>query len=81
MVFPEGAAAAHGLSCVIWKDGIFFPKIWSSFPGQKVKDGLSHEIHGDMMHRPAKKKTGNLIYKVEVWPVLKFVRLEIFHNE
>ena len=26
MVFPKGAAPAHGLSCIIWKDGIFFPK-------------------------------------------------------
>ena len=30
---------------------------------------------------PSEKKTGNLIYRVEVWPVLKFIRLEIFHNE
>ena len=34
----------------------FFPKTWSSFPGQKAKDGPSHEILGNMMHRPAKKK-------------------------
>ena len=27
------------------------------------------------------KKSGNLIYQVEVWPLLKFIRLEIFHNE
>ena len=33
----------------------FFPKTWSFFPGQKVKDGLPQEIHGNMMHRPAKK--------------------------
>ena len=26
------------------------------------------------------KKTGNLIHRVEVWPLLKFIRLEIFHN-
>ena len=25
------------------------------FPGQEVKDGLSQEIHGNMMHRPVKK--------------------------
>ena len=74
-------ALEHDLSCIIWKDGIFFPKTWSFFPGQKVKDGLSREIHGNMMHRPAKKATGNLIYRVEVWPLLKFIRLEIFHNE
>ena len=28
-----------------------------------------------------RRKTGNLIYRVEVWPLLKFIRLEIFHNE
>ena len=33
----------------------FSLKAWSSFPGQEVKDGLSQEIHGNMMHRPAKK--------------------------
>ena len=42
-------------SCIIWNDGIFFPKTWSFFIGQKVKDGLSQEIHGNMTHRPAKK--------------------------
>ena len=33
----------------------FFPETWSFFPGQKVKDGLSQEMHGNMMHRLAKK--------------------------
>ena len=81
MVFPKGATPAHDLSCIIWKDGIFFPKISPFCPGQKAKDGLPQEIHGNMMHRPAEKKTGNLILDVEVWPLLKFIRLEIFHNE
>ena len=56
MVFPKGAVLVHGPSCIIWRDGIFCPKTWSFFPGQKAKDGLSQEIHGNMMHRPAKKK-------------------------
>ena len=56
MVFSKSVAPAHDLSCIIWKDDIFFPKTWSFFPGQKVKDGLSREIHGNMMHRLAKKK-------------------------
>ena len=55
MVFPKGAAPAHDLSCIIWKDGIFFPKTSSFFPEEKVKDGHSQEIHENMMHRPAKK--------------------------
>ena len=33
----------------------FFPKTWSFYPGQKVKDGPSREIHENMMHRPVKK--------------------------
>ena len=56
MVFPKGAAKAHDLSCIIWKDDIFLPKTWPFYPGQKAKDGLSQEIHGNMMHRPVKKK-------------------------
>ena len=44
----------------------FFPqRTWSFFPGQKVKDCPPQEIHGDMMHRQ-RRKTGNLIYRVEV---------------
>ena len=26
MAFPKRAAPVHDLSCIIWKDGIFFPK-------------------------------------------------------
>ena len=37
------------LSCIIWKDGIFFPKTWYFFIGQKVRDDLSQEIHGNMI--------------------------------
>ena len=55
MVFPKGAAPAHDLSCIIWKDGIFFPKTYF-FPGQKVKDGPSQEIHRNMIHCPPAKK-------------------------
>ena len=55
MVFPKGAAPAHDLSCITWKDGIFFPKTRSFFPGWEVKDGPSQELIGNMMHRPARK--------------------------
>ena len=47
MVFPKRAAPAHDLSCIIWKDGIFFPEKFF-FPGQKVRGRLSQEIHGNM---------------------------------
>ena len=52
MVSPKGAAPAHNLSCIIW---YFFPKTWSFFPAQEVKNGPSREIHGNMIHRPARK--------------------------
>ena len=55
MVFPKRAVPAHDLSCIIWKDGIFSPKTWSFSIGQKVNNGHSQEIHGNMMHRLAKK--------------------------
>ena len=64
MVFPKSAALEHDLSCIIWKDGIFFPENMIFFSWAESEDGLSREIHGNMMHRPAKKKTGNLVYKV-----------------
>ena len=51
MVFAKRTAPVHDLSA-----DIFFPKTWCFFPGQKVKDGLSQEIHGNMVHyTPAKK--------------------------
>ena len=48
MVFPKRAVPAHDLSCIISKDGIFFPKTLYFFPGQKVRGGPSQEIHGNM---------------------------------
>ena len=51
------------------KMAFFFPKIWYFFPGQKVKDGLSQQIHGNMMHcSPAKK---NRKPNIEVWAPIK----------
>ena len=38
-------ALEYGLSCTIWKDGIFFRKIWYFFFGRKMKDNFSKEIH------------------------------------
>ena len=48
MVFLKRVAPAHDLSCIVWKYGIFFPKTWYFFPGQKVRGGLSQEIHGNI---------------------------------
>ena len=39
----------HDLSCIIWKNGIFFPQKHDIFfLGQETKDDLSQEIHGNM---------------------------------
>ena len=43
-------------------------------------------FHGDLYRRfhallSSEKKIGNLIYRIEVWLLLKFIRLEIFYNE
>ena len=35
ITFPKGAAPAHDVSCIIWKDSIFFPKNMIFFPGQE----------------------------------------------
>ena len=49
MVFSKRATLGHDLSCIIWKDGIFFPKTWYFFLRQKVRDDLSQKIHGNMI--------------------------------
>ena len=48
MVFSKGIALGHDLFCIIWKDGIFFPKTWYFFLGRKVRGDLFQEIHGNM---------------------------------
>ena len=49
MVFSKGAVPGYDLSCIIWKDGIFFPKTRYFFLGQEASDGLLQEIHGNMI--------------------------------
>ena len=139
MVFPKKAAPADDLSCIIRKDDIFYPKTWNFFLVQKVRGGLSQEIHGNAVFyvytyecykigatslrqknskmvlsrknttkgdwrsrltsykklqqfsvlswRPLqpfscialqRRKTVNLLYRVEVWLLLKFIWLGIF---
>ena len=48
-VFSKRSAPGHDLSCIIWKDGIFFPENIIFFFGQEVSDDLSQEIHGHMI--------------------------------
>ena len=66
MVFSK-IALEYDLSCIIWKDGIFFPKIYF-FLGKKMKDDLSQGIHGNMIfslytHRRHKHSTVPLLQK------------------
>ena len=39
----------HDLSCIIWENRTFFLKTWYFFFGQKMKDDLSQEIHGNII--------------------------------
>ena len=48
-VFSKRAAPGHDLSCIIWKDGIFFPKTRFFSLGQEISDYLSQEKHGNMV--------------------------------
>ena len=80
MVFPKGAATAHDLSCIIWKDGIFSRKHDPFSLGRKWKTAFLGK-YMETWCIAQRRKTGNLIYRIEVWPLLKFIRLEIFHNE
>ena len=43
------AALGYDISCIVWKDGIFSPKTWHFFLGQKVRDDLPQEIHRNMI--------------------------------
>ena len=49
-VFSKRSAPGHDVSCIIWKDGIFFPKARYFFLGQKASDDLSQEIHENMIY-------------------------------
>ena len=50
----KGCAGTWSFLCYLER-WCFFLKTWSFFSGQEVKDGISQEIHGNMMDRPAKK--------------------------
>ena len=49
MVFSERIALGYDLSCVIWKDRIFFPKTWYFFHWRKVRYALFQKIRGSTM--------------------------------
>ena len=78
MVFSKRVAPGYYLSCIIWKDGIFFPKTWYFFFGQEVRGDLSQEIHGiwyflcictsvtNVVSRPSAKKNQRWSYPAKM---------------
>ena len=67
-VFSKRAAPGYDLSCIIWKDGIFFSKTRYFFLGKEVSDDLSQEIHGNMIwcHAPLPKKNQGWPYPAKI---------------
>ena len=53
-------AQEHDLSCIIWKDGIFFPEDMIFSCGRKIKDDLSQKI------------LGNAIFSVHMYKCYKY---------
>ena len=78
MGLPKRATPAHGLSCTTWKDGIFSENMiifaWAESKRRPRKYMKTWCI-------AQQRKTGNLIYRVKVLPLLKFMWLEIFYNQ
>ena len=68
---------AHDLSCIIWKDGIFSQKHDLFSRGRKWKTALPRK-YMETWCIAQQRKTGNLMYRIEAWLLLKFIRLEIF---
>ena len=82
MVFPKRAAPAHDLSCIIWKDGIFFPKNMIFFPwaeserwpfsGNTWKYDISVYTHGRY-----KRGTTPLCQKNQRWSYPAKIHLKV----
>ena len=49
MVFSKRTARGRDISCIIWKDDIFFLNTRYYFLRQETRDGLSQEIQGNMI--------------------------------
>ena len=82
MVFSKRAAPEHDLSCIILKDGTFFPKTWYFFLGQEVRDDLSQEIHGNMIFSAYTYRFTNVVShpstkKSQRWPSPAKIHLNV----
>ena len=77
--FPKGSALAYDLSCINWKDGIFFQK-HDNFSLRR--SGLSQEIHGNMTfsmytHGCYKRGATHLCQKNQRWSYPAKIHLKV----
>ena len=71
----------HMIFLVLSEKMIFFPRKHDLFSlGRKRKTVLLRK-YMETWCIAQRRKTENLIYRAEVWPLLKFIGLEIFCNE
>ena len=71
----------HMIVLVLSEKMVFFSRKHDLFSlGRKWKTVLLRK-YMETWCIAQRRKTGDLIYRVEVWPLLKFIRLEIFYNE
>ena len=78
-------APGHDLSCIIWKDGICFPKNTIFFNGRKIKDDLSQEVHrGTVFYvftcRRYKRGVRFLFQKNQRWPSPTKIHLKMIDS-
>ena len=84
MIFSKKAALGHDLSCIIWKDGIFFPKNMIFFPWEKARDYFSQEIHRNMIFSAYiygcyRRCVTPLCHKNQRWSYAAKIHLKVIH--
>ena len=77
----KGRAGIRSFLYYLEKRYFFSPKTWYFSLGGKWKTVLPRKYMETWSIALQRGKTGNLIYRIEVWLLLKFIRLEIFYNE
>ena len=77
-LFKKGSAGTWSFS-IIWEDGIFSQKHDLFSLGRKWKTAFPKK-YMETWCIAQRRKTGNLVHRIEAWLILKFIRLEIFYN-
>ena len=85
MIFSKRPRRDTTFSCIIWKDGICFPKNTISFNGRKIKDDLSQEVHrGTVFYvftcRRYKRGVRFLFQKNQRWPSPAKIHLKMIDS-